>query len=109
MVKKLTTGFAILALAAASAATSYNVTLLQPSVVNGAELKAGDYKVEIKDNVAVIKQGKRVTEAPVKVETTSEKFRTNTFRYNGSQLQEIRIGGTDTRLVFEKTGTESTN
>jgi hypothetical protein len=105
MVKNVLLGFATAALAVASAATSYNVTFYQPVTVNGAQLKAGDYKVELKsDNMAVIKQGKTETEAPVKVETGSQKFSRTAVRINGTQLEEIRVGGTDKRLVFEKSG-----
>jgi phosphatidate phosphatase PAH1 len=105
MVKNVLLGFATAALAIASAATSYSVTFYQPVTVNGAQLKAGEYKVELKsDNMAVIKQGKAETEAPVKVQTENQKFARTTVRLNGAQLEEIRLGGTDKRLVFEKSG-----
>jgi hypothetical protein len=45
-----------------------------------------------------------VTEAPVKVENTSNKFGTTSVRLNGAQVEEIRLGGTHTKLVFEKAG-----
>ena len=105
MVKNFLFGFASLALAVASAATSYNVTFYQPVMINGSELKAGDYKLELKDNgMAVIKQGKTMTEAPVKVETENQKFSRSSVRLNGSQVEEIRLGGTTKRLVFERPG-----
>jgi len=46
--KKILLSFATVALAVASAANSYRVTLFQPAVLNGTELKAGDYKVTLK-------------------------------------------------------------
>jgi hypothetical protein len=105
MVKNVLLGFAFAALAVASAASSYTVTLYQPVSINGTELKAGDYKLELKDNgMAVIKQGKTMTEAPVKVENESEKFSRSSVRINGGQVEEIRLGGTTKRLVFEKSG-----
>jgi len=105
MVKNVLLGFATAALAVASAATSYSVTFYQPVTVNGAQLKAGEYKVELKsDNIAVIKQGKTETEFPVKVQTESQKFERTAVRMNGTQVEEIRLGGTDKRLVFEKSG-----
>jgi len=104
VVKKLLFGFASVALAVASAATSYNVTFYDSVVINGAKLQAGSYKVEFNENTATIKQGKSVVQAPVKVENASEKFRTNSLRIEGSEVQEIRLGGTHTKLVFEKTG-----
>jgi|ERR1700677_2078177 hypothetical protein len=103
MVKNILFGFASLALAVASAATSYNVTFYEPVMINGSELKAGDYKVELKDDkTALIKQGKTVTEAPVKVENDSQKYQRTAVRLNGMQVEEIRIGGTSTRIVFDK-------
>ncbi len=90
-----------LALGVACAANKYNVTLFQPSVINGTELKAGDYKVAVEDGKAVFTEGKKTFEAPVKIEQTADKNNSNTIRYaEGSKVQEIRIGGTHTKLVF---------
>ena len=109
MLKKLSIGFASLALAVASAATTYRVTLFQPSVINGTELKPGEYKVEINNDKAVIRSGKTSAEATVKVENNDQKFRTNVVRYGPeSRVQEIRLGGTKTRLVFESGAPNST-
>jgi hypothetical protein len=105
MVKNVLLGFVTAALAVASAAGSYSVTFYQPVTINGTELKAGDYKLELKDNgMAVIKQGKTMTEAPVKVETENQKFSRSSVRINGMQVEEIRLGGTTKRLVFERPG-----
>jgi hypothetical protein len=105
MTNKILLSFATLALAAASAASSYRVTLFQPSIVAGQELKPGDYKVTVKDNKATIASGKHSVEASVKTETAENKFSSTTVRYsNGDgkyRVQEIRLGGTNTRLVFE--------
>jgi len=108
MVKNILLGFASIALAVASAASSYNVTFYEPVMVNGSELKPGDYKVELKDKSAIIKQGKTVTEAPVTVQNDGQKFQRTAVRMNGMQIEEIRIGGTNTRIVFDKTS-NSTN
>ena len=105
MVKQLTIGFATLALAVASAATSFNVRFYEPVVINGTTLKPGDYKVEINADKAVIKNGKIVAESPVKVESNEAKYPATSVRLtDGIQVEEIRFGGTRTRLVFEKTG-----
>jgi hypothetical protein len=105
VVKGFTIGFATLALAIASAASSYNVTFYDPVVVNGTTLKPGDYKVEVGENKVVIKRGRAIAESPVKVETNEAKYSSTTIRLGeGTQLEEIRIGGTHTRLVLEKTG-----
>jgi hypothetical protein len=105
MVKNVLLGFITAALAVASAASSYNVTFYEPVTINGAQLKPGDYKLELKDDhTAVLKQGKMVTETRVKVENDSQKFARNAVRIDGARVQEIRLGGTNKRLVFESAG-----
>ncbi|HWR52297.1 MAG TPA: hypothetical protein VN428_14390 [Bryobacteraceae bacterium] len=97
--------FVVLALAVASAKT-YSVTLFQPSMVGGTELQPGDYKVDVQDAKVVIKSGKTSVESAVTVETGDQKFNATSVRYtNGDgkyRVQEIRLGGTNTKLVFEK-------
>jgi len=101
--KKLMFCFAILALAVASADT-YKVTLFQPSVVSGQELKPGEYKLEVTDGKVVISKGKTTVQAPVKIEQADGKFKSTSVRYSNGDgkltVREIRIGGTTTRLVF---------
>ena len=105
MVKGLTLGLATLALAAAaSAATSYNVTFFEPVVVNGTSLKPGEYKVEVNNDKATIKRGKTLAESPVKIESNEVKYPSTSVRLVGTQVEEIRVGGTKTKLVFEKAG-----
>jgi hypothetical protein len=103
--QKLILGFAVAALAVASAET-YRVTLFQPTVVQGTELKAGDYRVDVKDAKVVIAAGKQSVEAPVKVENGDQKFGSTSVRYateNGKYaIQEIRLGGTKTKLIFNR-------
>ena len=105
MMKKMMLGFGVLSLAALSAGETYRVNLFQTSVVNGTELKPGEYKVEVTDNKAVIKRGKESVEAPVKLENTDTKFGSTSVRYQNAdgkyKVQEIRLGGTKTKLVFE--------
>ena len=105
MIKKAIFTFATIAIAVASAASSYRLTVFEPSVLNGTELKPGEYKIEVKDNTAVIKRGKDTIEAPVKVESAPSKFASTSVRYsNGNDgkqtVDEIRLGGTNTKLVF---------
>ena len=103
--KKILFGFTTLALALASAAVNYKVTLFQPSMINGTELKPGDYKLELKDNKAVLKSGKSVVEANVKVENAAKKFDSTSVRYSNAEgklkIQEIRLGGTTSKIVFD--------
>jgi hypothetical protein len=82
--KKVLIAFATVALTVASAAANYKVTLFQPSMINGTELKPGDYKIEVKDNRAVVKSGKTVVEADIKIETAAEKFNSTSVRYNSA-------------------------
>jgi hypothetical protein len=104
MVKNVLLGFATAALAVASAASSsYPVTFYQPVTINGAQVQAGDYTLELKDdNMAVLKQGDKVTEAPVKVKNEKETYSRNIVRLNHQQVEEIRLAGTSKRLLFEK-------
>lgn len=96
--------FGTLALAIASAATSYHFSVFEPSFVAGQELKPGDYKIELNGDKAMIKAGKQTVETAVKVENGNEKFPETSVRYannNGKMtVQEIRLGGTHTKLVF---------
>ena len=53
---------------------------------------------------AIIKKGKAVAESPIKIESNEAKYPSTSVRLAGTQLEEIRVGGTRTKLVFEKTG-----
>ena len=96
--------FVLLAAAALASAKSYTVNLFQPAVFGGVELKPGEYRVEVKEQTAVIIQGKSRQESPVKVENGEEKYGTTTVRFDNTggklRIQEIRLGGTKTKLVF---------
>jgi hypothetical protein len=101
-----------LAAASLASAETYHVKLLDTTVLNGTQLKAGDYKVEVADNKAVFHAGKKTAaEAPVKVETAGGKFNMTTLRYGAGtdgkmSLQAIQVGGSKTRLVFGSGGSE---
>ena len=103
MLKKFVLAFAILALAVASAAT-YRVTLVQPSVVKGNELKAGDYRLNVQNDKVTIINGKQSVEVPVKIENVEQTFDSTAVRYSDqggkATISEIRLGGTKTKLVF---------
>ena len=104
MRKKVLITLAALGMAAIASAKSYSITLFQPSLIGGAELKPGNYSLEVKDQKVVIRQGKLTSEAPVKVEHADNKYGSTTVRYtNGDgkyHVQEIHVGGTDLRLVL---------
>lgn len=103
MKKKLLFVFLVLALTVACAKT-YTITLFQPSVIAGTELKPGEYQLELKDTTVVLKNGRHSVRATVKVENAASKFATTAVRYLGgeekSKVQEIRLGGTNLKLVF---------
>ena len=102
--KKILLTLATIAVATASAASSYKVTLFQPTIVAGKELPPGVYKVEVKDSTAVLSKGKESIEAPMRMETAENKFGSTSVRYkNGDgkyRIEEIRFGGTNQKMVF---------
>jgi len=106
MKKKLLLAIGVAGLAFASA-RSFSVNLSQPALLGSTELAAGDYKVEVVDQKAVIRSGgKTQCEAPVKVENADNKYNATTVRFNNGDgkmhIQEIHIGGTRTKLVFNE-------
>ncbi len=97
--------FATVAVAIASAADRYSITLSHPATVAGTALKAGDYKVTINGEKATISNGKSTVEAAVKVENADHKYDSTAVRFATSgetyMLDEIHVGGTKTKLVFD--------
>ncbi len=95
--------FLSLALAVASAKT-YTVRVLQPAVFAGAELQAGEYKIEVNGDKVALKGGKTSVETSVSVQNTDSRNQSTTLRLeaeNGKMhIKEIRLGGTNTRLVI---------
>lgn len=98
--KKLLFAFSGIALVIASAAGNFTVQIYSPTKLNGADMKPGEYKVELKNDTAVFWQGKKSMAAPVTVETESAKFSATSVKYNNGAIQEIRVGGTNKKLVF---------
>jgi hypothetical protein len=97
--------FMVVAGLAVAGARSYTVSLSRPNMLGATELQPGDYKIEVVGDKAVIRQGKVQTESPVKVEEGDKKFDNNVVRYVTSadgkvHIQEIRLGGTRTKLIF---------
>ena len=110
MLQKFLATFAVLALVVASAGaipapgSSFKLILVQPSVVKGTELKAGDYRVNLGTEKVTFVTGKTAVDVSVKIETGNEKYDTTSIRYiteaGKEVITEIRIGGSNTRLVF---------
>jgi len=104
MMRKVLPFFLVAGLAVASA-RSYTVNLFETATVGSTELKPGEYKIEVNDQKAVIHAGKVRTESNVKVEEADTKFATTVVRYGKTPdgkatIQEIRVGGTKTKLLF---------
>ncbi len=101
----LAIGVAVLAVASASAKT-YSIELHSPAMLGNTSLNPGEYRVEVVDQKVVVRNGKMECEAPVKVETADGKFSTTTVRFSNGDgkmhIQEIRLGGTKTKLVFDE-------
>ncbi len=101
--KKFLLAFLVVALGVASAKT-YKVTFYQPAVVGGTELTPGDYKVDVQDAKVVLKSSKLAAESAVKVETADSNYSATTVRYTTTdgktRVQEIRLGGTNMKLVL---------
>jgi hypothetical protein len=103
MTKKLAFAFLVLALTVACAKT-YWVTLYQPSVVAGTELKPGDYRLDLNGDQVTLKNGKHLAQSTVKLEENGERYGRTSVRYAHNDgkytVQEIRLGGTNVKLVF---------
>jgi hypothetical protein len=100
---KLTLTLATFALAVASAASHYNLTLDSAQWAGDKQLKAGDYKVEVVGDKAVFTSGKTVVEVPATVQKSDRKYSLTSYQASDSKIQEIDLGGTNTKIVFGST------
>ena len=99
---------AILSVAASAiaAAATYKVSIPVAVVLDGQELQPGDYRVEVDNDTATLQKGRQKVSTKVRTETVDQKFSSTSVRYakgNGTQynMEEIRVGGTKTKLVFD--------
>jgi len=93
-----------LGISAAYAASSYQFTLYKSTTINGTQLKAGSVKLDLQGDKVVIKQGKTSVESNVTVQNGDRKFNASSVTYNADaadEVQEIRLGGTATKLLFD--------
>jgi hypothetical protein len=98
---KLTVTLAAFALGIASAAAPiYNVTLSSSLSVGSAQLKAGNYKVEMQGDKAVFKMGKTAVEVPAKLEKGDQQYSYTAIVSNGDKLLEIDLGRTAEKILF---------
>lgn len=104
MMRKVLLAFGLVALAAVAGAKSYTVNLFVPTMIGSEAFTPGEYKVEVVDQKALIRNGKLHGEFPVKVEENASKYASTTVRYSNNdgkmRVQEIHLGGTKTKLVF---------
>jgi len=104
MTKKFLLLSSVISLAVASAGNMFKVDLYQPTTINGTTFKAGEAKLELKDNKAVLHQGKTTAEASIKVETNKTKYVLTTVGYKEGtdhQVKDICVAGTTTHVLFE--------
>lgn len=98
----LLAGFLVLGATAYAASNTYKVEILQDSVIEGKAVKAGDYKVSMLNGNAVLKHGKDTIEVPAREVTATSKPASTELTYRDqTNLEEISIGGTHTKIVFE--------
>ncbi|MFN9083381.1 MAG: hypothetical protein ACK5XD_00205 [Acidobacteriota bacterium] len=101
---KLVAVFALMLSSAFAGVSDFTVTFYQPARIAGAQLKPGAYRVKVDGDKIIIRDGKKTIEAAVKSEQVSDKFKSTSVRYltGDGQLtvDEIRIGGTNTKLVL---------
>jgi hypothetical protein len=107
---KLMLTFAIIALGVASAAPkTLHMTLADPVWIGGNQLTAGEYKVEMQGDKALIISGKKQIEVPAKLESNATKYDTSsvtvTQQDNRPTVHEACFGGTTTRIVFSASPT----
>jgi hypothetical protein len=92
------------AIALVAQAADRRITLLDPCIIAGTKLNAGEYKVQINGDKVKIYSTRQSVEATAKVETAEGKYSTNSLKYeNGDgphRITEIRLGGTNTKIVF---------
>ena len=103
MNKKLVVSLIAFAGMALAAGKKYDLKLYEPAMVGNTQLKAGEYRVEVDGDKAVIKGYKLEKSATIKQEAADQKYDTTTVRLSAGekpQIKEIRLGGTKTKLVF---------
>jgi hypothetical protein len=87
-------------------ARTFQITLFQPSVVAGTELKPGEYRLELNGANMVLKNSWVSVESAVKVEKVGKKYDRMSVRYTNGDgklyLKEIRLADTDMKLVVDE-------
>ena len=101
MLKKILLSSVIAGVTLAGAATKrYRVDIFEDSAVEGKSLKAGEYRIEMQNDTAVITQGKQTIEVPAHSESVTDKFSNTELLYENDKIQEIHVGGSRLKIVF---------
>jgi len=89
-----------------ASAKSYDFTLSAPTMAGNIELKPGVYKLKVEGSQAVFTdvQSAKTFTAPVKIETSGQKFGETALETSNSgdmdHIQAINLGGSNTKLEF---------
>ncbi len=89
---------------AGSKTRKLDFSVSDPITVAGAQLKAGDYQIEVnaEETVATIyRDGTEVVRAAVHNQPSAAKFDTNEFLVESQTLKELHIGGTTSSLTID--------
>jgi hypothetical protein len=109
MTKTLRIALISMTAAGLASAATYRFTLPMDAAIDGQELKAGQYTVDVNETTAVIKSGKKSVETKVKAQTTERKNDATSVKYDQVAgkytLREIHVGGKKLNLVFESAKT----
>ena len=104
MRKSFVLALALLVTFAAGAAAGGNkhwVTLYNDGTINGAAVKAGEYKMLVEGGEAVFFRGKKeVARTAVREESVGGKIDRNSVVYQGEVITEIRLSGQSSKLVL---------
>ena len=106
MKKVLLSSFVALGTVAFAASGTVKVNIFQDSVIEGKTVKAGQYKLSMENGNAVLTAGKQSVSVPAREETVPNKISSTQLIFtNNTTLQEIRLGGTNTKIVFDNGNT----
>ena len=105
MLKKMLLVCAVAGLAVASAKT-YTIEISRPAAVGQAQLRPGEYRLQVEGSKVVFKDedNRTVAEATATLETADKKFQQTAVETKTTAgktvIEEIRLGGTTTKLVL---------
>lgn len=107
MLKRILLASAVVAASLTAASNSYKVKILSDTTLDGKQVKAGEYKIELDGSNATLRHGKQTLTVPAHTEQAQMKYSNTQVQYVNSTLHEIHIGGTSTKIVFgpESSGT----